>query len=380
MITVRQGANSPKGEEGAGAAHNVWLDVCRGLAILLVLLSHGRYFLTPVYADANVLRIGGFLGVELFFVLSGFLIGGIVERHFRQSSDGRGWLSNFLCRRWLRTLPNYYLFLAINVLLVASAVTPGRLADLVPFAFFMQNLAWPGPSLFGEAWSLAVEEVFYLVFPLALYFLGKLEPDWRKVFLTVTLMLLFVPLLARLAAVLLASPNWSEGIRKVVVFRLDALMAGVLAGWLVHEYRLLDRFNPRLISMAATAVLALAITSYFILGKTIDQGIFFRVFLLPLVSLGFAMAILSGLKAACWPAALSRIANVLARLSYALYLAHMPIFHLIRHYFGDTQPGDMPGAITRWSAFMLGSILVAALVERHFERPILAWRDRAFPR
>lgn len=380
MVTVRPGANTPKGEEGAGPAHNVWLDVCRSLAILLVLLSHGRYFLTPVYADANVLRIGGFLGVELFFVLSGFLIGGIVERHFRQSSDGRGWLSNFLCRRWLRTLPNYYLFLAINLLLVASAVTPGRLADLVPFAFFTQNLAWPGPPVFGEAWSLAVEEVFYLVFPLALYFLGKVEPDWRKVFLAVTLMLLFVPLLARLAAVLLASPNWSEGIRKVVVFRLDALMMGVLAGWLAHEYRLLDRLNPRLMSLAATALLALAIALYFTLGKAIDQGIFFRVFLLPLVSLGFAMAILSGLKAVCWPSALSRNASVLARLSYALYLAHMPVFHLIRNYFGDTPPGDMHGAITRWSAFMLGSILLAALVERHFERPILAWRDRAFPR
>ncbi len=379
MVSVRPGANTPKGEEGEGSEHNAWLDVCRGLAIILVLLSHGRHFLTPVYADANVFRIGGFLGVELFFVLSGFLIGGIVERHFRQSSDDRGWLRNFLCRRWLRTLPNYYLFLAINLLLVASAVTPGRLADFVPFAFFMQNLAWPGPSVFGEAWSLAVEEVFYLVFPLALYFLGKLESDWRKVFLAVTLMLLFVPMLARLAAVSLASPTWSEGIRKVVVFRLDALMVGVLAGWLAHEYRLLDRLNPRLISLTAVAVLALAIALYFILGKAIDQGIFFRVFLLPLVSLGFAMAILSGLKTVCWPSALSRNANILARLSYALYLTHMPIFHLIRHYSGDTQPGDVHGAITRWSTFMFGSILLAALVERHFERPILAWRDRAFP-
>ena len=87
-------------------SRNVWLDACRSLAIILVLLSHGRHFLTPVWDGAAIFRIGGFLGVELFFVLSGFLIGGIVARDFERSVDGSGWLHKFFLRRWLRTLPN----------------------------------------------------------------------------------------------------------------------------------------------------------------------------------------------------------------------------------------------------------------------------------
>lgn len=378
----RRNATAGQGETDTRVRHNIWLDVCRGLAIIMVLLSHGRHFLTPVYPDLNVFRVGGFLGVELFFVLSGFLIGGIVERDFRRASDGQNWVGKFLMRRWLRTLPNYYLFLVINIMLVASSITPGRLVDFVPFAFFVQNLAWPGPAVFGEAWSLAVEEVFYLIFPFALYFLGKLEPNQRRVFIAVTLVLLFLPLLTRLAAVSFVSPSptWGDGIRKVVVFRLDALMVGVLAGWLVHEYRLPERLRASFLTLVASVVLVSAIVLYFALAETINQGIVARVLLFPLVSIGFAMFILSGLNAMCWPSSLNRIARACARLSYALYLAHMPILHLIRYYFGDSPPGDAYGALARWCAFIVCSFLVAALVERLVERPILEWRDRAYPR
>ncbi|WP_421158810.1 acyltransferase family protein [Aeromonas dhakensis] len=57
---------------------NRWLDICRASAILLVLLSHGRRLLFPIFPDAQFLKFGGFLGVEIFFVLSGFLIGSIL--------------------------------------------------------------------------------------------------------------------------------------------------------------------------------------------------------------------------------------------------------------------------------------------------------------
>ncbi|WP_369690182.1 acyltransferase family protein [Pseudomonas sp. AU12215] len=62
----------------AASTRNQWLDICRSLAISLVLLSHGRHFLTPAFPAAQNFKFGGFLGVELFFVLSGFLIGGAV--------------------------------------------------------------------------------------------------------------------------------------------------------------------------------------------------------------------------------------------------------------------------------------------------------------
>lgn len=61
-----------------GMKNNHWLDICRASAILLVLFSHGRRLLLPIFPDAQLFKFGGFLGVEIFFVLSGFLIGSII--------------------------------------------------------------------------------------------------------------------------------------------------------------------------------------------------------------------------------------------------------------------------------------------------------------
>lgn len=361
-------------------SHNNWFDICRSLAIFMVLLSHGRHFLTPVWGDASAFRIGGFLGVELFFVLSGFLIGGISNRSFSQAAAGQAWVGKFLLRRWLRTLPNYYLFLIVNALLISAAMAPGHLADLIPFAFFAQNLAWPGPAPFGEAWSLAVEEVFYVIFPVSLYAFGRIENNRRKVFLTVTIMLLVVPLLARWGMVSMASPTWDNGIRKVVVFRLDALISGVLAGWLVQEFGLHERIRASLYAVAAAAIMLTVVALFFTFESALNDSIFLRVWLFPLASLGCALTLMSGINSVKTCSSRVSIAIFCARQSYALYLAHMPIFHLILHFAGPTQPGDAAGALTRWLVFLAGSLLLAAVVERTFERPILAWRDRAISR
>lgn len=359
---------------------NSWLDICRSLAIIMVLLSHGRHFLTPAWDNAAAFRIGGFLGVELFFVLSGFLIGGIAKRCFMQTPKGQTWVRKFLMRRWLRTLPNYYLFLVINALLIASSIAPGNLADLIPFAIFAQNLAWPSPPAFGEAWSLAVEEFFYLVFPLGLCLLGKLDADRRKVFLAVSIVLLLVPLMARWGAVAFSAPTWDGGIRKVVAFRLDALITGVLAGWLVQECHLQARIRSALFTVVAALVMLIAIISFFRLEQSFNDSDFSRIWLFPLVSLGCAMTILSGIGTLRPPGCLDRAANYCARRSYALYLAHMPVMHTILHFAGPTPANDGAGAFIRWMTFIVGSLLVAALVERIVERPILEWRDHAFPR
>lgn len=363
----------------AEKARNHWLDTCRSFAIIMVLLSHGRHFITPVWGDAAAFRIGGFLGVELFFVLSGFLIGGIVEQNFRRATAGQVWVGRFLMRRWLRTLPVYYLFLVINAVLIATAIVPGNLSSLAPFVFFAQNFAWPGPPIFGEAWSLSVEEVFYLIFPLSLYFLGKVHSDRRKAFALVIMLLLLIPLMARIGAVTVFTPNWEEGVRKIVVFRLDAIMSGVLAWWLVHEYQLLERFRASFFALAASIVFIVIVAIFFTLGSAINNNSFARVLLFPLVSFGCAMAILAGLRTPSTSSTFKRSTNIVARLSYAMYLAHMPIFHLVMHYFGNAQSGDIYGAFSRWIIFFIGSICVAALIERLVERPILKWRDRTFP-
>lgn len=346
----------------------------------MVLASHGRHFLTPAWKGAEVFRIGGFLGVELFFVLSGFLIGSILWSSFKRAGDRRTWVLGFMTRRGLRTLPTYYLFLIVNALLIGNMIEPGRLADLLPFVVFVQNLAWPHPVAFGEAWSLAVEEIFYLVMPLCLILSGKLFSNKKTAFLSATALILFLPLAARIIAVGMSEPAWDAGIRKVVVFRLDALMVGVLASWLAHETPLLTCMKGVLGLALGASAIGGAVAVFFLNEATLNTQAFSRVWLFPMVSIGCALLIVSGLAWNKAPAIIGRPAEICARWSYALYLGHMPVFHLILWFQGPAQPGNSQGAFIRWMIFITGSVCVAALVERFFERPALRWRDRIAPR
>jgi len=363
----------------AHLARDEWLDFCRSLAILLVLLSHGRHFLTPAWEFAAFFRIGGFLGVELFFVLSGFLVGRILMQDFLRDDDGQHWLRNFLARRWLRTLPVFYLFLAINLALIALRIAPGRAEHLLPFLLFMQNLAWPGPPEFGEAWSLSVEEIFYLLFPVCLFLAAKLSQDRRGVFVVVMLVLLIAPMLIRAFFVYNYNPTWDEGVRKVAVLRLDALMVGVLIGWLVQDLRATGRISRRLLAGSTLVSASLVVFLYFYLETARDSSLFYRTGLFLLTSACAALLLLSGHGSARLPKPVAGISASVARWSYALYLSHMPVIYLI-NYFWEASPAHLPDAAIRWISFILGSFGLAILVERLCERPILAWRDRTIPR
>ena len=145
------------------------LDLLRSIAILGVLFAH--YFVV-LYGHVPALRVlghGGFYGVELFFVLSGFLIGGIL---MRSGSDfGRtAKIGVFYIRRWFRTLPLFWLFLIINILL--EFFLRGHhltFSEILGHGFFLRGFSAFHFSFFLESWSLAIEEWFYLLFPAALW-------------------------------------------------------------------------------------------------------------------------------------------------------------------------------------------------------------------
>ena len=134
----------------------------RATAIVFVLASHcGDTFAGWLGGRApEWLSVSGFFGVELFFVLSGFLIGRLLLGIIAEPPSLRAW-GVFMARRWMRTLPIYLLWIA-----VLAVIWPPRPWDQVlRYATLTQNLAWPMPSgWFGVSWSLTVEEWFYLLF------------------------------------------------------------------------------------------------------------------------------------------------------------------------------------------------------------------------
>jgi len=118
------------------------LDVVRTLAVLLVLISHSTFLLFPQENNflITITRFFGTVGVDLFFVLSGFLIGRIILRLLKQEKVSFNDLFYFWIRRWFRTLPNYFLILILNIILFY--VFHGELINRIGYYFvFLQNFS-----------------------------------------------------------------------------------------------------------------------------------------------------------------------------------------------------------------------------------------------
>ncbi len=350
---------------------NYGLDLFRAVAITMVVMAH--------FSRAGEV-LGGF-GVELFFVLSGFLIGGIFWQQMK-AAPNFGWsdLKLFLHRRWMRTLPNYFLFFAVNLLLAPfigqSQETRALLGNfdfrqIGPYLIFLQNFAWPISGFYGVSWSLAVEEWFYLLFPFAVLLLFRLTKSRKTAFICVTATLMVLPFVARLMAD--PAANWSHHIRTVVIFRLDALMFGVALALLKSERApLWPRLRLAFWPASAGCIALLWWMSH-----------------LPQRGHGVAVAVLFGLlPLACaalipFVEALPRPRGPLAQWvenisqwSYSIYLAHIPILFTFYHFTDPLRPGFL-GKLAVKIVALTCVLAVSALVYRYFERPIMARRRHA---
>ena len=362
------------------------LDLLRAAAILMVICAHGFVVLYPHFGEVlGVFGHGGFYGVELFFVLSGFLIGQIL---IRQGADlGRaGNVAFFYVRRWFRTLPLFFLFLFVNVvferLLRAHAIGFG---EALSHGFFLRNLAAFHMTFFPESWSLAIEEWFYLLFPAALWLGLKITKRFDVAFLSAAFSFLAFSTVARLLEAPDPSVTWSEELRMVVIYRFDALMIGMIGAWLSIRFPQGWRRSTR---FAALAGLALLIAMYATLWKFEngqlafgEDNYFARTFRFTLVSIGFALLLPS---ASGWKLAAENFASTSVRRvalwSYGLYLVHLPVFLLVtRAGLGADVPMSLVRALFSFALQIGGAILLSALLYRFFESPCTRLREKAAP-
>ena len=143
------------------------------------------------------------------------------------------------------------------------------MADLPAYLTFTQNLLWPHPPFFGEAWSLSVEEVFYLLLPAAALGLMALTGSRKRAFLVAVVGIGAASFAARLFVVLVFDPTFDEGIRKIVLLRLDALMIGVLLAVACAERPTLSLLGTRPACWVALVAAAAAVVAW--LMSPIDQ-------------------------------------------------------------------------------------------------------------
>lgn len=343
---------------------SIGLDVVRTFAILPVLVVH---FVSQAFkSPPSILFVFGNFGVEIFFALSGYLIGGIILREFA-ADDLTGRAKVFYLRRWLRTIPLYLVFFVASVFVthqgfkVAGEWTPANLLYLV----FLQNLAWPMlASWYHESWSLAVEEWFYLLFPLLFAVLpGRAD---RRV-LAIAILLIAAPLALRIWAFNPAA-NWDEDIRKIVVLRLDAIAYGILAIWLVRAQ---PDFCAKWRWVFGAAGLAGITFSTAVYLGAINVGIWaLFTILFSLVSASFAAIVICADRCAvALPATLGTLVHWMSTRSYALYLCHATIIRLLITcgYFSGSLWLSLP-------LFVGGCALLAEASHRLIEQPFMKLR------
>jgi peptidoglycan/LPS O-acetylase OafA/YrhL len=347
------------------------LDLVRAVAVTAVLVAHAFDLLEPVFVAPRIAQALAVCGVELFFVLSGFLIGGIIIDGVRR--DPR-WVANFWVRRWMRTLPNYFVFLAVNVLLFHAIYS--RWPAFGAFVVFAQSLLWPHPQFFNEAWSLAVEEVFYLLAPLVALALLPLARSRGRVLamLAVGAVLLGV---FRVEYVQSFNPQWDMGVRKVVLLRLDCIVYGVLAAYACRRWVLGPALRGFLavtgVAVAGYAVWLLSIG--WVVASPLWRALFFSG-----ISAGFAalLPLCERLDGTSVPRPLVGATHRMALWSYALYLTNLPVQRAMI-LFG-IEPTTPARSILLALAFVVISIAWAAATYRWFERPIMDRRDRVAER
>jgi peptidoglycan/LPS O-acetylase OafA/YrhL len=354
------------------------LDLLRAVAVFLVIGRHVKYPLDGGWGPfgETIMRTwtrGGWVGVDLFFVLSGFLVSGLLFREYQQK--GTVSIGRFLIRRGLKIYPAFYFLLAVTVL--QSVARKGTSAVSWPAVaaecLFVQNY---GPSILPHSWSLAVEEHFYLLCSLLIFFLtrrgGGGDPyrSIPKIFLGVALFSVSARIITGLA-----SPYDHHSHLFPTHLRLDGLMFGVCLSYLYHFRRgILDA------TVGARPGLAMALGVLLMVPAFVFQlETTFLIYTVGLCSFYLGSGLLvTALTLRELPTILPvRVLAYLGAYSYSIYLWHIMVLSSSEHALAALHlPERSP---LGFLVAFVGSLVVGIAMARLVEIPVLRIRDRLFP-
>jgi peptidoglycan/LPS O-acetylase OafA/YrhL len=368
---------------GCGRApHAHGLDIVRAAAIAWVMLYHAMNLgLVP---DPDHWLVGfGWMGVDLFFVLSGFLIASQLLRPWARGS--RPDYRRFFARRLLRTLPAYAAILLVYFLLPGLREFPD-IQPLWQFATFTENLVFEpsGPKAFSHVWSLCVEEQFYLVFP-AVVALLAMRPSRRKAVAVLAFLLLlgvgirsylWLAEVAKTPYSAFATPDWRPYMRLIYYptwSRLDGLLAGIaIAAVKIFRPARWKRLTARPDLLLALGLAGMATAMLLFqrqIASLIPSAIGF-----PLLSASIALVVAA---ASTDRAIVGRYripgAATLATGAYSLYLSQKIAYHAAGAWLAPLAGAT---GYARLALAFAAALLAGALLYWLVERPGLRLRDR----
>jgi peptidoglycan/LPS O-acetylase OafA/YrhL len=305
------------------AKRNLGLDLIRFIAIYFVLIDHGG--LNPF----GKVLLGG-LGVEIFFVLSGFLIGRIIIREFR-NYQGVSTFRKFWVNRWFRTIPLYYLALGVQV------ISSGKLeVEYLYYLVFLQNNFY-GITLFPVSWSLVIEEWFYLGLPFILLTIIYFFKSIRVQYLVYAVILLII--IKSLFIGFFNTPF--AGVNGNILLRYDSMLIGVILAlvFIDHSniYQRLSHVRYFVFGVGATIILQFVVHSVVGLESFDDYAVFkVTYFLFQSILIAFTIPFFQTSRFI--NQRLTRIKGLApfivwtSILSYSFYLFHTNIIHFVQGF------------------------------------------------
>ncbi|MFD2936750.1 acyltransferase family protein [Spirosoma flavum] len=370
----------------------IWgLDLMRATAIIFVLVFHwlainlnGVEYSDIVYYSS----ILGYLGVEFFFVLSGFLIGGILIKLYVNEKFTLTTIWHFWIKRWLRTLPLYYSILLVYLLY--AQVKHIHISGVWKYVLFVQNFFeynTHNNDFYGVSWSLAIEEWFYLSFPLILYIthllLNKSMSSRKIIFITIILYLA-LPLCERLYLAYLSDDiSWKSVFRKAVVCREDSIAFGVLGSFLFvyakdkiyHNKLVFFVFGSTILIFCSLIFIQEVAKDYFY--NTGGVSIFSKTLLFSLVNFGILFMLPFFYYTTTTSNLFSLCISYVSKISYSLYLNHMLVLLFVNKllkFFISTQSSIY--LYCNVVLFIVFSFLLSSLTYKYIEQTFLKLRDK----
>ncbi|MGK6353036.1 acyltransferase family protein [Parapedobacter sp. DT-150] len=362
--------------------HLAGLDHLRALAIILVFLCHYRAYDRPDWV--NEIGLFGWSGVDLFFVLSGYLISDQLMRQL--ISKHTIGFTEFYTHRALRIFPAYFFVVALYFAFPFIREREG-IAPLWQFLTFTQNfdLDFGNEGTFSHAWSLAIEEQFYLLLPVSLWLIAR-TAAWRQGVWVFAGILVFGLLIRGINWLYFMQPFYENGItadrfvtyNKWIYYptynRLDGLVVGVaIAAIMNYRPRWRAWHASRGNQLLVIGLLLLAGAYFLMRGDRLD--LWPTLVGYPLLSVAYGFMVFGALSPSCilyrvrW-----RVSTMIAALSYGIYLCHKFLNHIMQ------APLDDWGLVSDGSLRVLicaaVSVIGALLLNFVVEYPFLRWRSR----
>lgn len=357
------------------------LDFLRALSICLLLFSHSSWIYNSTSVLGKLQDASGFLGVELFIVLSGFLIGGILYKQFLHENYGLKDASLFVFRRLIRVLPSYYL--VIIIISILYMIFGFSVAEVWKYFLLIQNFASPIPSFFPESWSLPVKEMGYILVVIFLLVSSKLCFKYSKkyLFLFIIIGLIMGTILAKLYYNLhsnnLELTQWSFQIRSVVIYRIDSVLIGILFGYFYHNYKEFMMSKRMLFLFSGISIfLFLAFCILVLKFKLSNASWFWNIVCLPSVSIAICLFIPFLMNCDMASQKIQKSITFICNISYSVYLLHYSLVLFLMKYFIDTSKLTLVQLNIFTLVYLLVTVGLSYLLYTYFEKPINEYRAK----